>query len=135
MSISLRIKELIKEKKLSQKELAAVLMIDASQFSKIVNGKLQPTLSQLMEISSFFKVSLDWLCFGKIDIVIQNQTNYKELADSRLETISLLKEKVAKLNNEVIELTENKGYGTSVHRGTVEFLNEPKLGGISGKKG
>lgn len=135
MSISLRIKELIIEKKLSQKELADVLLIDTSQFSKIVNGKLQPTLSQLMEISSFLKVSLDWLCYGKVDVVIQGHTNYKELADSRLETIDLLKEKVARLNNEVMELTENKGYGSSVKRGAVEFLNEPKLGSISGKKG
>lgn len=64
MSISLRIKELINTKKLSQKDVAASLLIDSSQFSKIVNGKLQPTIVQLMEISSFFKVSIDWLCFG-----------------------------------------------------------------------
>lgn len=64
MSISLRIKELINTRKLSQKDVAASLLIDSSQFSKIVNGKLQPTIVQLMEISSFFKISIDWLCFG-----------------------------------------------------------------------
>jgi len=135
MSISLRIKELMRIKKLSQKELAAVLMIDTSQFSKIVNGKLQPTLSQLMELSSFSNISLDWICFGKIEEVATDLINYKELAEARLEIIEMLKEKVSKLNNEVIELTSTKNYDSSVTRGAVEFLNEPKLGSISGKKG
>lgn len=128
MSISLRIKELIIAKKLSQKDLAAVLMIDTSQFSKIVNGKLQPTLSQLMELASFLKVSLDWLCFGKPEETSTDSVNHKELAEARLEIIEMLKEKVSKLNNEVIELTSKKEYGSSVQRGAVEFLNEPKLG-------
>lgn len=103
MSISLRIKELIIAKKLSQKDLAAVLMIDTSQFSKIVNGKLQPTLSQLMELSSFLKVSLDWLCFGQLAETSPDSTNYKELADARLEIIEGLKFKVKTLEKELSE--------------------------------
>lgn len=66
--------------------------------------------------------------------VVQDHINYKELAEARLELIEMLKEKVSKLNNEVIELTANKGYDQSVQGGAVEFLNEPQLGGISGKK-
>ena len=77
MSISLRIKELINTKKLSQKDVAASLLIDSSQFSKIVNGKLQPTIVQLMEISSFFRVSIDWLCFGtgEVDYTKRDSSN------------------------------------------------------------
>jgi len=87
-------------------------------------------------------ISIVWLITGKGSMlasnsteVIQEQTNYKELAESRLETINLLKEKVANLNKEILELTENQVYGSSVKKGAVEFLNEPQLGGISGKKG
>lgn len=104
MSISLRIKELINLKKLSQKDLASILMIDTSQFSKIVNGKLQPTLSQLMELSSFLKVSLDWLCFGQAEEISPDSLNYKELADARLEIIEGLKFKVKTLEKELSEL-------------------------------
>ncbi|AMA48956.1 helix-turn-helix domain-containing protein [Flavobacterium covae] len=66
MSISLRIKELRTKKNISQKDFSALIGVDNSQFSKIEQGKLQPTLTQIMEISSKFEVSLDWICFGKI---------------------------------------------------------------------
>ncbi|WP_205630532.1 XRE family transcriptional regulator [Flavobacterium psychrophilum] len=65
MSISLKIKELRKNKKLTQKEFSSIIKIDDSQFSKIEQGKLQPTLNQLLEISSNFNISLDDLCFDK----------------------------------------------------------------------
>ncbi|HHT9079677.1 TPA: helix-turn-helix domain-containing protein, partial [Flavobacterium psychrophilum] len=65
MSISLKIKELRKNKKLTQKEFSSIIKIDDSQFSKIEQGKLQPTLNQLLEISSNFNISLDELCFDK----------------------------------------------------------------------
>lgn len=65
MSISLNIKELRKSNNLTQKAFSAIIKVDDSQFSKIEQGKLQPTLSQLMDISSNFNISLDELCFHK----------------------------------------------------------------------
>ncbi len=65
MDIYIRIKELREKKKLTQKAISALIKIDSSQYSKIELGKLQPTLTQIMAISSFFEVSMDWLCFGK----------------------------------------------------------------------
>ena len=59
--IGLKIKELRKDRKLTQIEFSSKIGIDNSQLSKIEQGKLMPTLSQLLEISSIFKVSLDWL--------------------------------------------------------------------------
>lgn len=59
--IGLRIKELRVEKKLTQKEFSEKIHIDNSQLSKIEQGKLLPTLSQLLEISSIFEISMDWL--------------------------------------------------------------------------
>lgn len=113
MSIALRIKELRQLSGLTQKEFSAKINIDNSQFSKIEQGKLQPTLNQLMEISSIFTIPMDELCFGKKNENLINSQNkpyetkennnnidYKELADSRREIIELLKEKVNNLQVE-----------------------------------
>jgi len=141
MDIYIRIKELREEKKLTQKVVSALIKIDSSQYSKIELGKLQPTLTQIMAISSFFEVSIDWLCFGngsmlkKPQSLDYNETNYKELAISRLETIEsnhkmicLLEDKIVALNNTIADLK-----GPSVQGGTVEFLDEPSLKQLSGK--
>lgn len=61
--IGLKIKELRKEKKLTQLDFSGQINIDNSQLSKIEKGKLMPTLQQILEISSKFNTSLDWL-FG-----------------------------------------------------------------------
>lgn len=66
MNIGLRIKELRTKKKLTIKSVSNDLKIDSSQFSKIEKGNLNPTLPQLMELSSFFNVSLDFLCKGEL---------------------------------------------------------------------
>ena len=60
-AIGLNIKELRKDRKLTQLEFSTQIGIDNSQLSKIEQGKLMPTLNQLMEISSIFDISLDWL--------------------------------------------------------------------------
>lgn len=107
MSISKRIKELLVQKNLSQKKMAIILKVDASQFSKIVSGKLQPTLIHLMEISSFFKVSLDWICFGRECEAVDDKvsyTNYKELAEARKEIIDMQRKIIQKLEQEKNDL-------------------------------
>lgn len=64
MGINLRIKEVRQTNKMNKKEFSSFLKIDNSQYSKIELGKLMPTVSQLVEISSKFNVSLDWLITG-----------------------------------------------------------------------
>lgn len=64
-TIGLRIKELRKENKLTQLEFSSKISIDNSQLSKIEQGKLMPTLNQLVEISSIFDISLDYLINNK----------------------------------------------------------------------
>lgn len=63
-SVGQRIKQKRKESHYNQRDFAAKLGIDASQYSKIENGKLMPTLSQLMDISSILHTSTDWLLKG-----------------------------------------------------------------------
>lgn len=64
MSISLRIKDLRKDKKLTQKEFSDIIGVDNSQLSKIERGQLHPTIEQIMEISSNFNISTDYLIKG-----------------------------------------------------------------------
>lgn len=64
MSIQLRISDLRKEKKLSQKDFASSIGMDDSQYSKLERGKLQPTIHQVMDICSKYETSTDWLLFG-----------------------------------------------------------------------
>ena len=77
--IGLKIKELRKLNKLTQVEFSSEINIDNSQLSKIEQGKLMPTLNQLMEISSKFKKSLDWLVNNELTTlapVTDLQPNY-----------------------------------------------------------
>jgi transcriptional regulator with XRE-family HTH domain len=60
----LRIKEIRKLKSMSGRDFAMSIGIDNSQYSKIESGKLMPTIQHLMEISSKYNVSIDWLLTG-----------------------------------------------------------------------
>jgi transcriptional regulator with XRE-family HTH domain len=102
MSICLRIKELRELKKLSQKAVSVLIKIDNSQLSKIEQGKLQPTLAQLMDISSTFNVSMDWLCFGKVEeTLVNSEENLKDKIIAGLEReVQLLREKVSANSND-----------------------------------
>lgn len=66
MGIGLKIKELRKKLKLSQVDFSSKINIDNSQLSKIERGNLQPTITQLMDISSNFNVSVDYLLSNKV---------------------------------------------------------------------
>lgn len=59
--IGLRIKELRKLKKITQKQLAALLEVDESTAQYYEYGKIIPRLDKLIKLSDFFDVSLDYL--------------------------------------------------------------------------
>ena len=64
MSIHLRIKEIRKKKNLTQAELSEALGMDSSQYSKVEQGKLFPTIPQLTELCSRFDIDATWLLTG-----------------------------------------------------------------------
>ena len=45
-------------------DFADRLNIDRSQYSKIENGRISPTLAQCIHICAVFSASMDWLIFG-----------------------------------------------------------------------
>lgn len=56
-----KLKELRKEKKLTQKEIAEQIGIKQNSYSDWENGKTEPSLEKLIVLADFFEVSLDWL--------------------------------------------------------------------------
>ena len=57
--ILFQIKTIRKTKKISQSQMAKVLMIDQSVYSKIENKQIELTLDRLLEICYFLQVSID----------------------------------------------------------------------------
>ncbi len=66
MEIGLRIKELRKERSISQDELAKALRVGRTTVTRWETGKYYPSLDEVVNISNFFNVSTDFL-LGKQD--------------------------------------------------------------------
>ena len=56
-----RLKDLRKEKELSQAELAKALFIDQSSVTKYETCKATPSVEMLIKFAEYFKVSTDYL--------------------------------------------------------------------------
>ena len=64
-AIGKRIRHIRQEKDLMQKEVATALGVSHSTLSRIENGELLPTTTQLMKLQEKYGVSVDWILFGK----------------------------------------------------------------------
>lgn len=58
------LKELRKQKKLSQLKVAMDLSISREALSYYENGKRSPDIDMLVKLSEYFNVSIDYLIFG-----------------------------------------------------------------------
>lgn len=66
MEISYLVKELRKEKKLTQKQLAVALGISATCYAGYEQGYREPNIEMIKKMSDFFGVSVDYL-LGRSD--------------------------------------------------------------------
>ena len=99
MDLRARIKEAREAKGLKQKEMAEILKIDPSQYSKIERGIIQPTIQQLMDIGVYCEKSLDWLVYGKeVD---------SNISEPQLESAVDWHQKYQQLEENLILLREN----------------------------
>ena len=64
-NVTKRIKQKRKEKGYTQEKMAELLNISYSNYSKIENAIVTPTLERLVDISQLLDVSLDYLVYGK----------------------------------------------------------------------
>lgn len=87
------LKELRKEKKLTQIELASKLNISQKSYSNWESGKSEPTLDNIIKLAEFLNVSVDKLLGVKIE---DNQTAIgmfellEEYLDDQCDNISFL---------------------------------------------
>ena len=59
------LKQIRKKRKLSQLKVAMDLNISRESLSYYENGKREPSLSMLVQMSKYFNVSIDFLITGK----------------------------------------------------------------------
>ena len=62
-----RLKELRKSKKMTQKQLADLVFVDCSSVTKWETGKAYPDFEKQNKLADFFNVSIDYL-LGKSDL-------------------------------------------------------------------
>lgn len=67
-SFSERLKQLRKEKKVTQSEIAKKIGVAKSTYSQYENGHREPNFETLLKLSLFFNVDVDFLLSGKNSI-------------------------------------------------------------------
>ena len=74
MSFSEKLKELRKEKGLTQEELAKEIFVSRTLISKYENGAIYPTKENAIKIAEFFKVDLSYLIDSNetVGIILKN---------------------------------------------------------------
>ena len=82
MSISDRIKKIIKDNELNSSTFASKIGVQRSSISHIISGRNKPSLDLVIKIiSSFPYLSSDWLLFGKTN---SNEKYYGEFSNDTL---------------------------------------------------
>lgn len=82
MSISERIKKIIKDNELNSSTFATKIGVQRSSISHIISGRNKPSLDLVIKIiNSFPYLSSDWLLFGK---TTSNPKTFSELGNDAL---------------------------------------------------
>ena len=79
--IGLFIKELRKEKKMSQQQLADKIPIDRTGLSRWENGDVLPPVDKMKLLCEIFDISVDELLSGERSTIINKSTHQKKLFD------------------------------------------------------
>jgi len=78
MVFSKRLKQLRNEKNITQSQLAQILSMNIRSIRKYEAEEMEPTLSVLIAIADYFKVSIDYLV-GRLDT-----KNYSIISNARI---------------------------------------------------
>lgn len=89
--ISMRLKKLRKEKKLTQDDMASKLGVERTTYANWETDRAEPSIEMLIMLSEFFNVSIDYLC-GKSNIrySLENKTPL-ECSDIAIDMIEIIK--------------------------------------------
>lgn len=86
----IRLYELRTEKSLSQRAVAKVLDISQSTYNNWENSRTEPSIAQLIELSRFFGVTVDYLV-GNSDELNNVSYSNKFLTNDEVELLELFK--------------------------------------------
>lgn len=79
-----KIKDLRIDKNLTQEDLAIKLYISRQTISRWENGKTIPTMENLMQLSHFFSVPIDYFSvFNNTEKIIYNKLHYKNIIKNK----------------------------------------------------
>ena len=91
MHIGENIRQHRKQKGFSQKELAGLISLDATQLNRIETGKSEPSLKTLKMLVDTLEISLDELVYGNEDVKQEINVENKSILE-RLKLINELNE-------------------------------------------
>lgn len=104
-----RLKELRKENRITQKELAKHLNLTANSICEWENMRSEPNISTLIKIASLFQCSIDYLVGREDDlgnIVIQNDSELS-LTSSEQTLLRDFRKLVPETQNYIIGIVQN----------------------------
>lgn len=107
--ISIRLRQLRDEKKMTQQEVADSLDVDRTTYTKYESGKSTPDANMLQKIAAFYDVSVDYI-LGRTNVRNSNNTD-----EDFPEDVIVLMRSVSKLTDKQKEI---------VKRLVQEFINE-----------
>lgn len=107
MDIGGNIKKIREGMKMSQKEVAMSLEVAPTQYNRMENGKVVPSLNSLIAVAKVFNVSLDTLVFGEVDPLQEVEVKDTSLLD-KVRMIESLPDDEKGLVLKVIELAVTK---------------------------
>ncbi|HCT9191711.1 helix-turn-helix domain-containing protein [Enterococcus faecalis] len=77
------LRQLRKQKKLTQKELADIIFVEQTTISGYENGKIQPTAKVIIELADYFDVSTNYL-LGQPE---KNKNQLEQIIDSTIDEL------------------------------------------------
>lgn len=109
-----RLKELRKEKNLTQKEMSVKLNVTQQTYSDYENNKTNPDIETIITLANFFEVSTDYLLgreddFGNVNIVNDVSTFYTEEEKNLIKEYRTLSEPLKKILLTTIETWKRAG--------------------------
>ena len=101
----IKLYELRTENGLSQRNIAKILNISQGTYNNWENGKTEPSIAQLIELSKFFEISVDYLISNSDDTgIINYNKNITEYEKALLDNFNQLP---TTLQNNIFELIQN----------------------------
>ncbi|MDX2172137.1 MAG: helix-turn-helix transcriptional regulator [Bacteroidota bacterium] len=99
------------DKRLSQTDIANAMEVLPTQYNKVENGKVSPSLDTLVKISDALEIDLDIIVFGKYRF-LQKDEEALQISDKdltkKLKVISELPDEEKYIANQLIDLIITK---------------------------